>query len=213
MTDRLSLYNGALRICGERKLASLAENREPRRLLDDVWDGGAVDYCLEQGFWNFATRATQLDYDAGIDPEFGYKFAFGKPDDYVRTAAVCSDEFFNSPIVQYSDETDYWFCDLQTIWVKFISDDDAYGYNFGKWPQTFVLYAEHYLANSIAPKLTSSESKALKIEKGMKKALVDARSKDAMNEPAKFLPQGTWVGARYGRSGYRRDRARGSLIG
>ena len=34
--DQLSLYNNALTVLGERKIASLTENREPRRVLDDV---------------------------------------------------------------------------------------------------------------------------------------------------------------------------------
>ena len=41
MITRLQLYNSALLLLGERNLASLSENREPRRLLDHVWDTGA----------------------------------------------------------------------------------------------------------------------------------------------------------------------------
>jgi len=37
-TSRLKLYNDALTACGESHLASLTEDREPRRLLDHVWD-------------------------------------------------------------------------------------------------------------------------------------------------------------------------------
>ena len=33
-SDRLDVYNGALRRLGSRRLASLTENREPRRVLD-----------------------------------------------------------------------------------------------------------------------------------------------------------------------------------
>ncbi len=46
VTTKLQIFNGALRMCGERKLASLSEDRQPRRLLDDEWADGAVDYCL-----------------------------------------------------------------------------------------------------------------------------------------------------------------------
>jgi hypothetical protein len=38
--SKLKLYNDALGILGERRLASLTENREPRRVLDEVWDAG-----------------------------------------------------------------------------------------------------------------------------------------------------------------------------
>ena len=42
MATRLQLYNRALRIIQERKLSSLTEKREPRFLLDDVWEEGGV---------------------------------------------------------------------------------------------------------------------------------------------------------------------------
>ena len=46
-SDRLDVYNGALRRLGSRRLASLTENREPRRVLDDIWNNGAlVNYAL-----------------------------------------------------------------------------------------------------------------------------------------------------------------------
>ena len=57
MTDRLSLYNDALLLCGERALTSLSEDREPRRLLDQIWNSGGVNVCLAEGQWFFAMRA------------------------------------------------------------------------------------------------------------------------------------------------------------
>ncbi len=39
--DQLSLYNRALLIMGQRFLSDLSEEREPRRLLDQVWNDGA----------------------------------------------------------------------------------------------------------------------------------------------------------------------------
>jgi len=88
MTTRLKLYNEALRICGETSLASLTEDREPRHLLDEVWDNGGVKACLEAGQWRFALRTIQLDYDADITPEFGLQRAFQKPTDWCATSSV-----------------------------------------------------------------------------------------------------------------------------
>ena len=107
MTDRLSIYNGALMLAGERFLASLTEEREPRRLLDHVWDTGGLKACLEMGQWAFAMRTTQVDYDTSVEPGFGYHRAFVKPDDWVLTSAVCEDEFFRSPLLRYWDEAGY----------------------------------------------------------------------------------------------------------
>jgi hypothetical protein len=122
---KLTLYNDALLLCGERFLASLTEEREPRRLLDRAWDGGAVRACLEMGQWGFAMRTIQLDYDSGIQPDFGYARAFVKPTDWVLTSGLCSDEFFRSPLTRYTDEAGYWYSDLDTIYVRYVSDDVA----------------------------------------------------------------------------------------
>lgn len=211
MTTKLTLYNGALHVLGERKLASLSENREPRRVLDDVWDAGAVRYCLEQGLWNFATRSQQITYDPDAAPDFGYRFRFDKPSDWVRTAAVCSDEFFREPLTAYADEQAFWFCDLDALYVRFVSDADEYGGDFSLWPQTFALYAEHYLAWRACTRLTQSKSNKDQIAKDMRKALSEARSRDAMNEGAAFPPAGSWVRAR--RGGRRGDNPGSSLIG
>jgi hypothetical protein len=199
--NQLDLYNGALRIAGERKLASLSESREARFLLDDAWgDGGviAVNYLLEQGLWHFAKRSSRFDADPNFKPFFGYRQRFEKPIDWVRTAAVAEDEYFEVPLTRVSDEAGSWFADWTPIYVMYISNDPAYGGNLGAWPATFAYAMEAYLALRIAPKLTTSKDKIEAIEKEYRRLLTDARSKAAMSESAAFLPTGTWVRGRLG---------------
>jgi hypothetical protein len=74
-TDRLKIYNGALLLCGEKELASLSENREPRFLLDLVWNDNGVRFCLEQAQWHFAMRSSQLRLRPGVAPDWGYSRA------------------------------------------------------------------------------------------------------------------------------------------
>jgi hypothetical protein len=209
VTDRLSLYNGALGILGERALASLSENREPRRLLDAVWDAGAVDYALEMGQWKFALRAVELAPTPSIEPDFGFRYAFTKPDDFVRTAAVCEDEYFITPLLRYSDEAGYWFADRDPIYVKYVSDDDRYGYDFSRWPGTFVRWFESYLALRICKRLTQAATDYESLKRDTGKLLVDARSKDALADPTAFPPQGHWGRARHGNTVWGRARERG----
>src|SRR5579863_9507357 len=147
--NQLDLYNGALRIAGERKLASLTEAREPRFLLDDAWgDGGvaAINYMLEQGLWHFAKRSARFDADPNFTPLFGYRQRFEKPNDWVRTAAVAEDEYYEAPLTRVSDESGSWFADVTPIYVMYISSDPAYGGNLGTWPTTFAYAVEAYLA-------------------------------------------------------------------
>lgn len=193
---KLSLYNQALMLSGARSLASLTENRESRRVLDQVWDDGAVEYCLEQGFWEFAIRTQMMTYDPSITTEFGYRYAFLKPDDYIRTYAICSDDNFDCPIIRYSDEDAAWFTDYDTIYIQYVSNDTDYGYNYSAWPETFNYLVQLCLATQICERLSQNASKKERLDKAYKKALIDARSKSAMNKPARFTPPGSWSSAR-----------------
>lgn len=200
MTTQLSLYQGALRLLGERKLASLVEAREPRRLLDDAWGSGAtagaVKHCLQLGQWTFAARTIQAVASTSIEPDFGYRYAFEQPSDMVRVMAVCEDEFFNTPLLRYSDERHYWYADLETIYVQYVSNDTDYGADLSLWPESFGKVVEAYLANEIVGNLTQSAAKVEAIGKLLEKTLLAAKSLDAMNRPTVMTPTGSWVSAR-----------------
>lgn len=210
MPSKLSLYNGALREVGERKLASLTENREPRRVLDSIWDADALVTCLSSGQWNFAMRSVRLDYSPSVEPDFGYRRAFNKPEDWVRTCGVCEDEYFRSPLLHYNDEAGYWFCELDTIYVRYVSSE--YGADYSKWPPNFTRYVESWLAARACMSLTQNQSKRDGLERDAEVWLVKAKSTDAMDEATAQLPAGSWSRARGGRrTGDRGIRSR--LIG
>jgi hypothetical protein len=213
VTDKLSIYNGALLLAGERFLAALTEEREPRRLLDSVYDRGGIKACLEMGQWNFAMRTQQVDYDTGVEPSFGYHRAFVKPTDWVLTSALCEDEFFRSPLLRYVDEADYWYADLDTIYVRFVSNDVNYGMNLSRWPESFRELVEEYFCSRIIKKLTGSQDDEDASKQRLKAKLATAKSRAAMTGPTQFPPPGNWSQAR-NRYGGNRDRGnRGSLIG
>jgi hypothetical protein len=199
--QQLGLFNGALRLCGNTRLASLTDNQEAQYLLTDVWnDGtGAPQACLEEGYWFFATRTSMLGYDATVTPNFGYAYAFEKPVDWVRTCMVAQDEYFQTPLTQFTDEAGYLYTLLETIYFSYVSNDPKYGLNFNVWPQTFIRAVEGYLARNVIRKLCGGdEAKIAAVEKVADKLMTNARSKAAMNESAKFLPAGTWLRARWG---------------
>lgn len=214
MTTQLDIYNGALLHCGERFLASLTENREPRRLLDRVWSSNGVKTCLEMGQWNFAMRTIEIDYDTSIEPSYGYNRAFQKPDDWVLTSSLCSDEFFRMPLTRYVDEAGYWYSDLDTLYVRYVSSDTAYGMNINAWPESFREFVEAHFASKIILKLSNSEEELKRIELLREKFLKTAKSRAAMAEPTSFPARGAWGLAR-NRFPNRRDggNSSGSLIG
>lgn len=206
---KLAIYNGALRRLGSRKLASLSENREPRRVLDDIWGSASevVGYALERGEWNFAIRTVQGNYSSAIEPDFGYRRAFEKPSDMRRLASLSYDPYFNIPLShdEYVDEAGYWFMDYDEIYVRYVSDDGSYGFDSGLWTEGFKKWLECYMAWEGCERITNSTTKRVGLEKDMNKFLRDAKSLDAMNEGTKFRPPGDWIRSRH--TG-RRERSR-----
>ena len=223
MTDRLKIYQGALMVCGERSIANLTVNEEGRRLLDEVWNDDGVKHCLEAAQWKFAMCGAKLNYDTGVTPQWGFKRAFAKPDDWVTTSAVCTDEYFNAPLLQYSDEASFWYADLDTIYVKYVSQGATFGLDFSKWPSSFIDFVHHYFASKIIMKLTSDKERQDRIlgtnrdgsDGSLARNLLNAKNRDAMQGPTTFPARGTWNTARQGRRavGYLDGGNRGQLIG
>lgn len=206
MADKLGVYNTALLHLGERKLAALTENREPRRVLDDLWDG-QVKYCLERGQWKFALRSYEIASDAAIDPVFGYAYAFEVPGDYVSIDGLSASDYFDPPLNRVHEEAGYWFADVDPIYVQVVSDDPAYGLDLSRWPESFSNYVAIRLARMACKRITQSDSGVDELIKAEKKARIEALSADAKRGPAKRPPQGSWVTARGGASARRYDRA------
>lgn len=205
MTTKLEVYQDALLALGQERLAALTEANTARYALDDAYDK-AVSYCLEQGFWNHAMRTVQIDSSATVEPAFGYAFAFLKPPDFVRLFGMSVEETMSQPLLRFVDEAGYWYADSDPLYAKFVSDDTAYGRDLSLWPETFAEYVSLRLAVRTCKRITGS-SPDDSLMKAEKKALSDARSKDAMNEPPGFPPRGTWVQSRYwGSSSTRWDR-------
>lgn len=196
MTSKLELYNDALLHLGEKKLTSLATDTTARRALDDAYDV-TLKYCLEQGFWNFAHRVVQIDSSASVTPTFGYSFAFVKPSDWIRTYTFSSSENFNPPLFDVVDEAGYWYTDCDPLYVKYISNASAYGGDLSAWPQTFANYVATRLALRTCKRITGSSEGVKDLVVLEKRAKADAGSKDAMNEPPKMPPTGTWVRSRF----------------
>jgi hypothetical protein len=203
-TSKLERYNEALGALEERKLGSLSENREPRRVLDDYWSG-VVAFCLEQGYWNFAMRAVQADASASISPTFGFDYAFNKPDDWIKTYEISANENFIPPLIDrdYVDEPNLWYANCDPLFVKYVSNATAYGLDLSIWSASFADYVSLRLAAKACKRITGKDD-MLTGPDGLlrreKRARGIALANDAMNEGVKFAPEGTWVQSRRGGS-------------
>lgn len=207
---QLSLYNGALRKLKERKLASLSENREARRLLDDAWDG-LIDRCLEAAMWRFARRTVKLLYDAGYTADFGHQYRFLKPEDFVRTIGLWHDEGLSSPNLDYFEEGGYYYSNVEEVYLAYVSNGVDYGKDYTLWPKSFEEYVEYELAAEIVGRLSQDNNDVGLIASAAQRALLAAKANSAMEGPSKMVPAGRWASSRRGDNANRGSRGR--LIG
>ena len=207
MTTKLTICNGCLRLLKER---SVTQNeltngtREPARLFNSVWDDGVLNACLEAGQWRFAKRTVMLDASTSIEPSTdfgGYAFAFEKPTDFVRTIGIWSDANLTTPYIMYREEGGLWVATLETMYVAYVSNDALFGLDYSLWPQTFVEFVQAHFASKIAGPLSDTGVEMAKVRKAY---LRTALSLDAMADPTRIIPPGSWVRARL-TGGHRRD--------
>lgn len=214
-TTRLSIFNNVMNLLGGQHMTKITDATESAKILLGLWDH-AVDYCLEQGHWKFAEREVLLTPHATEIPAFGLRNAFIKPADFIRINEIAADEYFMSPIFEIHERGSYFYCDLDEVYLRYVSKDWASGSNLNRWPESFVLYFTLYLAtraaSRLAPRLKQEviESRA---GVGLDTAKLNALSKDAVSGPTQFLPRGNWSSSRLG-GRYRRGRnSRSSLYG
>jgi hypothetical protein len=198
--NQLFIYNEALGHLGERRLASLTENREPRRVLDSYWSD-TVAYCLSQGLWKFARRTAQIDSDSSVTPQFGFNYMFAIPSDFVRVIVVSTSPNMDPPLLQYSEEAGYWYANLTPIYVAYVSRDPGYGLDVTAWPPHFVDYVTLRLARYAAFRITGDVRMRDALKPLEDRARRVAKAEEAMDEPPGLPPVPFWARARRGAFG------------
>lgn len=203
MTSKLEIYNLALGHLGERKVSSLTEAREPRRVLDDFYDA-VMAYCLERGFWNWAVRTVEQASSDSYDPPFGQQYAFEKPTDWVRTYTISANESLTPPLLDVVDEGGLWYSNADPLYIRYLSNGTTWGMDLSLWSASFTEYVALRLACRACKRITGNmpNEDLLREEK---RSLAIAKSKDAMDEAPGFPPTGTWAASRrFGGSDQRR---------
>lgn len=168
-----------------------------RRLLDEAYDD-AVEHCLADSLWNFASRTVAIEAETDIEPEFGYNYTFEKPDDFIRLVAIADNGFLYPTLDEYLDEGQYWHANVDPLYVQYVSDDTSAGRDESLWPITFKKAVEAYLALEIAPSAGMSANFIAGLNDEFRRRLRDARSKDSANQAAMRPSPGRLLLARTG---------------
>lgn len=188
MADKLGLYNGALRLVKERRLAALTDDIPARYHLDDVYTD-ALAHVLEMGQWAHASASETVTGTASANR--GYSYRFEKPSGYVRLISISASSSYYPPLEAFAEDNTYWFSNSSTIYITYVSSGATYGGDLTKWPQTYAKVVEAYLANEIAPHLTKADAIMGRVGETLDDALKMALAKDTINRTSRVLSTGT----------------------
>lgn len=198
MADKLEIYNRTLVKLGQRPLATLSDQRPEQRAVDRVYDA-TVQSLIEGALWKFASRSDELQPSDTATSQFGYQFVYEQPEDYVRIIRISDNQRFRPTLIDFLFETGFIYCDCSPLYLQYVSNDAAHGYNLGAWPASFANAVVDELALRTAPYLTGAGvPKIEQLEKQAKRSFFIAKQRDAVNQPESWMPPGRLVRARSG---------------
>lgn len=159
--SRLSLYNNALILLGERQLTSEYENRPARKVLDEIYGQEAVGACLELARPKFAQVTAKLATPASSSVH-GFDYVYDLPADFLcivqdpRMPAgggeVYTDDVLQNRVERYLLEGETIATEIATnVYIRYVSNLIT----MSQWTPTFADLVSAYLArvgaNRIAP--------------------------------------------------------------
>ena len=202
-TEWFNIYNDTLQLLTLPRLVSLTDDSLRKNQLDIARTSELVEAALEDTGWQFGQESQKLNYNPSIEPAFGPRYAFDKPSDLHRIDGIYADEHHRTPIREYIDEGDFWYCEYQIIYIAMVSND--YLTDPSLWPSYFKRFVAGKLAVDAGPSIPGSD---------MKNALArfeeresEAKSTDAMKSPPKRFTEGSWAASRsWGGYGTNRNR-------
>lgn len=195
MATKLNIYKGALRLLGPHELDTITDDRAERYQLDDAWDDAAA-YVLQEGLWNFAIRSATVTQSG--TPIAGWDYAFTKPTDLVRIAGISNESTFLVGFEDYQDQGGKWYANVDTLYIRYVSNDASYGLSIASWPASFAKAMEAYLAFETGLPVSGDRGNRNDLYQLYKSRLARAKTLDAFDESVKFPPAGRLVRSRYG---------------
>lgn len=193
------IYNDALLILGLDEITSNSDDSDRRVKLDRALDADLVESVLEDTSWTFGLESSKITFDPSLEPEFGYTRVHQKPSDMQIINGVYQDEYMREALRYYKDEGSYFFSDLDTIFVEYVSTD--FLTNPSNWPAYFRRLIAGKLAKDAAASINDDpKNLRLRVDRAnaaYKDRKDDAMSIDAMNSPPRILARGEWVAGRF----------------
>lgn len=194
-SDWFAIYNDALMIMGLDPITSTTDDSNRRYRLSQALSSGIVEELMEDLSWQFGLETELLEYDSGIEPDFGYARAFEKPANLHRIDGLYIDEYQRVPLKFYQDEGDYFYCDYTEIYLVYVTK--TFLTVPSSWPTYFKKLVAAKMAKDAAPVLRSEGANLQNAIDVFEDRESRAKSIDAMQSPPRVIAQGSWTGSRW----------------
>lgn len=194
-SDWMNIYNDALLILGLDALTSTSDDSGRRFKLSQALSTGIVEALMEDCGWQFGFSTEKLEYDSGIEPDWGYSYAFEKPSNLHRIDGLYYDEFLQVPLKEYHDEGNYFYTDVTEFYFQFVSTD--FITTPANWPTHFKKLVAAKMAKDAGAALRSEGADVNNAIAIFNEREKNSKSIDAMQSPPRKLAQGSWTRARY----------------
>lgn len=204
----LGIYRDSTQILGMTPLTGADDQSELRIQLDIARESGAIEALLDDTGWGFARCTVRCEPRADLDPRWGYKNVFEKPDDCLRIHGLFEDERQRCGLRDYQEEGNCFFTDYDIIYLEYVPS--TLKDNPSAWPWHFRNFVAAELAYRVkgVEKLNIPPAQQAIVMAEHDRREDISRNTAAMQNPPRVIRQGSWTRARLGN-----DRFSGSRRG
>lgn len=191
MATKLEIYQNALRLLGEIRIAALTDDVEARYALDDAY-ADAVEEALTDGWWRFCFRSVVFTATAGVVGGLalppGYSHQFARPAGPTPPAIFRIHSLGVIHPLRGFIQTDWYdyganiACKYATVTLRYSEKVTAEA----SWPDVFANYAAAVLAATVSLRVTGAVPATVAAER--QRRLVVAIASEA-HEPPINLPE------------------------
>lgn len=194
MASVVGICNQALAKLGATRIVALTDDTKQARLLNSIYEVKR-DAELAANPWTFATKRAQIPASSTA-PVFGWAYSYPLPSDYLAMVEVGEDYSFYD-----SDSGALFALESDANGVQCIVTDQSsplsirYIYrvtNAGLYPALFVEALACRLAAETCEDLTQSTSKKEAAWAERKQAVREAKRCNAIEQPPRKNPPGSW---------------------
>lgn len=189
-TSSTDLCNRALAKLEFGSIESLTDGTKRAELCNEHYDT-ALDECLAEHPWRFATTRVELGGTTAVD---GWTYAHTLPSDLIRIVALASGNGFSDEgFFQHQREGHLILSESDEVWCRYVQRFT----NVTRMPALFQLGLVERLASYLAVPLGRSASIAQGYRDASEISLSKAMSQDGMEETKQELPESSWTAVRY----------------